>query len=58
MTNKKDLVYICGNCDFNYRTIDEHGLLDYCVIMEWYEDNMRVLKSCPEHRVNQQYPQE
>lgn len=48
--------YLCGDCDFNYRTIDELGMIDYCAILEWYEDTMRELKSCPHYRVNEQYP--
>ena len=53
MTEK--LEYVCGSCDFNYRVVDEHGLMDYCAVLEFYEDEMREVKSCPQYRFNQGY---
>lgn len=53
MENK--LEYICKNCDFNYIVLDDGGMIQYCVITEIYEDDMKEIVFCSHYRVEGKY---
>ena len=47
--------YICKDCDFNYIISDEHGVMQYCLVMDLYEEDMMKLNRCEHYRKDGEY---
>lgn len=42
--------FICKDCDFNYVTTDENGVMQYCPLKDIYEKEMELLTTCDNYR--------
>lgn len=46
---------ICKDCDFNYIISDEEGVMQFCPVMDIYENEMLRKRHCEHYRVDNKY---